>query len=87
MGHVDRVDKNVALSGIRLNRCKMRYHRHLFLWLLAAVGFNNVLVLFCILYVGCADLKDEHEQSSFGWKHWFQKRAWVRPDKARDQHV
>ena len=51
MGHVDRVDKNVALAAIRLHRCKLRYHRQLFFWLLAAVAFNNVLVLFMLIFV------------------------------------
>lgn len=72
MGHVDRVDKNVALSAIRLRRCKKRYHRHLFLWLIASVGFNNVLVLFCLLYPMVEILMKKQEASGFGWKHWFQ---------------
>lgn len=32
MGHVDRVDKNIALSRLRLKRCMKRYHRAIFLW-------------------------------------------------------
>ena len=72
MGHVDRVDKNVALSSIRLLRCKLRYHRQLFLWLIAAVGFNNVLILFIMLYPLAAELQKQHESSGFGFKHWFQ---------------
>ena len=31
MGHVDRVDKNVALSDIRLRHCSRQYHRSFFL--------------------------------------------------------
>ena len=72
MGHVDRVDKNVSLSGIRLLRCKNRYHRQLFLWLVAAVAFNNVLILFMAIFPAAAVLKAKHEKSGFGWKHWFQ---------------
>ena len=71
MGHVDRMDKNVSLCGIRLRRCKLRYHRQLFLWLIAAVAFNNVLVLFMIIFPAAAELKFKHEKSGFGWKHWF----------------
>ena len=72
MGHVDRVDKNVALSCIRLQRCKNRYHRHMFLWLLAAVGFNNVLVLFMLIFPAAEELKKEWEHNGFGFKHWWQ---------------
>ena len=72
MGHVDRVDKNVSLTGIRLRRCKNRYHRQIFLWLIAAVAFNNVLVLFLVLYPAAEALSANHEKSGFGFKHWFQ---------------
>ena len=51
MGHVDRCDKNVALSAIGLKRCKLRYHRQLFLWLIALVAFNNVFILFMIIFL------------------------------------
>ena len=70
MGHVDRVDKNVALSCIRMRRCKHRYHRHLFLWLIAAVGFNNVLILFMLIFPAAETLKQEWEKNGFGFKHW-----------------
>ena len=70
MGHVDRVDKNVSLCGIRLRRCKNRYHRHLFLWLLAAVAFNNVFILFMLIYPATDELKQRWESNGFGFKHW-----------------
>jgi hypothetical protein len=72
MGHVDRVDKNVALCVIRLRRCKNRYHRHLFLWLLAAVAFNNVLILFLIIFPDVEALMKQWENNDFGFKHWWQ---------------
>ena len=72
MGHVDRMDKNVALCGIRLRRCKHRYHRQMFLWLIAAVAFNNVFVLFMMIFPLASELKAKHEKNGFGWKHYFQ---------------
>ena len=75
MGEVDRVDKNVSLSCIGLRRCKNRYHRQLFLWLLAAVAFNNVLILFMTIFPLAVELASKHEKSKFGWKHWFQLQS------------
>ena len=72
MGHVDRVDKNVALCGIRLRRCKSRYHRHIFLWLISAAAFNNVMILFMLLFPLAAELKLKYENNGFGFKHYFQ---------------
>ena len=73
MGHVDRVDKNVSLSGIHLLRCQKRYHRQLFLWLIAAVAFNNVLILFMIIFPTAAELQKKYDGNGFGWKHYFQQ--------------
>lgn len=72
MGHVDRVDKNVALSGVRMKRCRKRYHRALFFWYVAAVGINNVLVLFIMLFPAAEEIKKREDANDFGWKHWFQ---------------
>ena len=72
MGHVDRVDKNVALAAIRLHRCKLHYHRQLFFWLLSAVGFNNVFVLFMFIFAAAVEFQTRNENNDFGWKHWFQ---------------
>ena len=72
MGHVDRVDKNVSLSGIRLRRCKNRYHRQIFLWLIAAVAVNNVFILFLMLYPLATELQQQSEKNGFGFKHFFQ---------------
>ena len=72
MGHVDRVDKNVSLASIALKRCKCRYHRQLFLWLISAVAFNNVLILFMMVCPLVEVMQQQHESSGFGWKHWFQ---------------
>ena len=69
MGHVDRVDKNVALCAVRLLRCKNRYHRQLFMWLIAAVAFNNVLILFMMIYPLAKELERRWESNGFGWKH------------------
>lgn len=32
MGHVDRLDKDLALFRLRLKRCLKRYHRAIFMW-------------------------------------------------------
>ena len=69
MGHVDRVDKNVALFRLRLKRCIKRYHRALFMWYIAVI-LNNVIVLFALLFIGVDDLMKSKEK--VGYKHWFQ---------------
>lgn len=56
MGHVDRMDKNVALSRLRLKRCIKRYHRALFVWYMAVV-LNNMMVLFDLLFSDTEELK------------------------------
>ena len=66
------MDKNVALSGIRLRRCKNRYHRHIFFWLIAAVVVNNIFILFGLLFPLVDELKEKYEGNGFGWKHMFQ---------------
>ena len=73
MGHVDRVDKNVALAAMRLLHCSKRYHRAIFLWLLCAVGFNNVLILFVMLFPLVAVLQRHWKNNGTGFKHWFQQ--------------
>ena len=69
MGHVDRVDKNVALSRMRLKKCLKRYHRAIFVWYLAIV-LNNIIVLFDASFVDVEELRKSKEK--FGYKHWFQ---------------
>ena len=69
MGLVDRLDKNVSLSRIRLKRCIKRYHRAVFMWYLAAV-LNNILVLFDLMLVDVDKLKKS--KARLGYKHWFQ---------------
>ena len=69
MGHVDRLDKNVSLSRLRLKRCMKRYHRAIFLWYIAIV-LNNVMVLFALLYHDAATL--EKSKGRLGYKHWLQ---------------
>ena len=70
MGHVDRVDKNVALSRLRLKRCIRRYHRAIFLWYLATM-LNNILVLFDLLF-DTSELRQSKQ--GLGYKHYFQNR-------------
>jgi len=62
MGYVDRVDKNVALSRLRLKRCIKRYHRAIFLWYLAII-LNNFMVLFSLLFFDADNLKKSMESS------------------------
>ena len=71
MGHVDRMDKNVALSRLRLKRCMKRYHRAIFVWYLAVI-LNNVMVLFAALCCDATKLQKSKEASGVGYKHWFQ---------------
>ena len=70
MGRVDQVDKNVALSRLRLKRCIRRYHRAFWLWYMAFI-LNNILVLFDLLFDTDA-LKKSYV--SIGYKHWFQNQ-------------
>ena len=69
MGHVDRLDKNVALSRIRLKRCIKRYHRAIFMWFIAVI-LNNIIVLFNLLYPSAKTLRKN--KARIGYKHWFQ---------------
>ena len=69
MGWVDRVDKNIALFRLRLKKCLKRYHRAIFLWYLALV-LNNIIVLFDALFIDVEDLRKSKEK--IGYKHWFQ---------------
>lgn len=69
MGYVDRLDKNVSLSRIRLKRCMRRYHRAVFMWYLAII-LNNVMVLFGLLFVDIEAFKKS--KARLGYKHWFQ---------------
>ena len=68
MGHVDRVDKNVSLSRLRLKRCIKRYHRALFVWYIAVV-LNNIIVLFALLFNGINEFMKSKKR--IGYKHWF----------------
>ena len=69
MGLVDRLDKNVALSRLRLKRCIKRYHRAIFVWYLATM-LNNIMVLFEMFIVDPEKFKKS--KSRIGYKHWFQ---------------
>ena len=69
MGHVDRVDKNVSLSRMRLKRCMKRYHRAILLWYMGIV-LNNIIVLFDLLYSDVLDLRKAKARISY--KHWMQ---------------
>jgi hypothetical protein len=69
MGHVDRVDKNVSLSRLRLKRCMKRYHRAIFLWYMAIV-LNNIIVLFDLLFSDVVNLW--RAKGRLDYKHWFQ---------------
>ena len=71
MGHVDRVDKNVSLSRLRLKRCIKRYHRALFIWYMAIV-LNNILVLFGLFFCDVDELMKN--KARIGYKHWFQNQ-------------
>ena len=73
MGYVDRLDRFMASAGIRLRRCKRRYHRAIFFWMLSEM-LNNIFVLFAILFPLAEALKREHEDSSIGFRHWFQDK-------------
>ena len=59
-------------AGIQMRRCTRRYHRAIFCWYLSAVGFNNVLVLFALLYPLYDEYYNEAEKNSFGYKHTVQ---------------
>ena len=73
MGHVDRFDKGVALSRLRLKRCKKRYHRVLGIWELAGVN-NNIIVLFGEIVEDIEELKKSKESAALGYRHWFQNQ-------------
>ena len=62
MVHVDRMDKNVALSRLRLKRCMKRYHRAVFVWYMAIV-LNNMMVLFDLLFSKTEELKKSKARS------------------------
>lgn len=46
MPNVDHYDKFVGGTGMRLRKCKQRYHRSPFIHALAGIGVNNTLRLF-----------------------------------------
>ena len=69
MGHVDRVDKNIALMRVRLKRCIRRYHRAIYAWYLCLI-LNNVIVLFDLLVVEAAELR--RSKQGMGYRHYFQ---------------
>ena len=62
MPHVDQFDKFVGGTGIRLRRCKQRYHRAPFMHALAGVGVNNTLRLFMTIREDAASLKKKLTQ-------------------------
>ena len=72
MGHVDRCDKNVSLSKIKPRRCKKRYHRSIFYWLLASVGFSNVIAVFMSVFPDATDFEKKQNSAGIGFKYWVQ---------------
>lgn len=46
-----------------------RYHRALFIWFMAII-LNNILILFALLFVDVDELKKS--KARIGYKHWFQ---------------
>ena len=70
MGRVDRIDKDIALSRIRLKRCLRRYHRAIFLWYMASMYCNEV-VLFDLIF-DTADLRKA--KANVGYKHYYQNQ-------------
>lgn len=71
MGYVDRFHKNCAMFRLRFKRCIRRYHRAIFMWYLALV-LNNIIVLFGSLFANADELRRAKEASNVGYKHWFQ---------------
>ena len=69
MGHVDRVDKNIALMRMRLIRCIRRYHRALYIWYLCHI-LNNIIVLFDLLVAEAPELR--RSKQGMGYRHYFQ---------------
>ena len=59
----------MSLSRLCLKRCMKRHHRAIFLWYIAIV-LNNVMVLFTLLYHDATTL--EKSKGSLVYKHWLQ---------------
>ena len=73
MGNVDRFDKNVALSRIRLKRSMRRYHRVIFLWYICAI-LNNIMALMPFLFLEFDDFQKSKEAKGLGYRHFFQNQ-------------
>ena len=76
MGAVDRVDKNISYSSIRLKHCAKRYHRSIWFWLLSA-AWNNIFVLFEVLYEGDVAALRTTAEMTLGFKTWLQYKLAV----------
>ena len=63
------MDKNIEFMSIRLKRCIKRYHRALFVWYIAAI-LNNIIVLFDLLFPSAKTLRKN--KARIGYRHWFQ---------------
>ena len=72
MPWVDRFDKTVALTKMRLRRCKLRIHRAPFVWALAGLGVNNTLLLFDGVSGEAAELRKKWTHNGLGYVHWYQ---------------
>lgn len=68
MPFVDQGDKNSALFDIFAGRCKRRYHRIPFRWLLSFIGLNNTMVLFNMISPAAPDLEKTWTNNGFGYK-------------------
>ena len=71
MGKVDQVDKNFALSRIRLTRAMLRYHRVIFEWYICLV-LNNSMALIVFIFLEYEELQRKKEATGIGYKHYYQ---------------
>ena len=71
MGFVDSWDKNAALSGIRLKRAMLRYHRVIFLFYICLV-LNNMMALVVFIFMEYEELQHKKDGTGIGYKHFFQ---------------
>jgi DNA polymerase III epsilon subunit-like protein len=71
MGGVDKMDRNVAHSRLFL-KSRYRYHRQIFLWLLAAIGINNTMAIFEQHYPDAKTFRRMKDQNGIGFRNYFQ---------------
>ena len=68
MPFVDQGDRNSSHFDIFAAKCKRRYHRRPFQWMLSFVGLNNVLSLFDLIFPGAEKLKKKWNHNGLGYK-------------------